>query len=166
MQRQRAAGAEQAKRRHQSASKIQATFRGRQQRKRTINWSNPHILELHERFDRYDDDKRVKDETELGRLFAEIGWDFKPKMIHHLVSLVDDNGSGTIDFTEFLQLLCKHALREHEERKVKLGRSMASVTQFNDVKSALEASISENKDAAQKHRHQCSDTQKCGAVWS
>ena len=68
--------------------------------------SEDEILEIKEAFDIFDDDKSGSiDISELKAAMANLGLDSKNAQVSQMVNDLDADGSGSIDFEEFLNML-------------------------------------------------------------
>jgi len=68
--------------------------------------SEDEILEIKEAFDIFDDDKSGSiDISELKSAMANLGLDSKNAQVSQMVNDLDADGSGSIDFEEFLNML-------------------------------------------------------------
>ncbi|ELT99615.1 hypothetical protein CAPTEDRAFT_148693 [Capitella teleta] len=80
-------------------------------KKQQAEEANPmQIRILKEIFEAFDQDKNgVIDREELAQVFAELGKTYSEKQVQRMIDLVDKDGTGTLDYEEFLQaVLSKH----------------------------------------------------------
>lgn len=68
--------------------------------------SEEEVLEIKEAFDLFDTDETgTIDPSELKQAMISLGFDAKNQLIYQMVSDMDADGSGAIDFDEFLKLM-------------------------------------------------------------
>lgn len=71
--------------------------------------TNEQIAQLHEVFEHFDADHSGSiDVQELGAVFEAMGQTLSPEELKSLMSQVDDDGSGEMEFDEFLLLMCSN----------------------------------------------------------
>ena len=71
--------------------------------------SNEQIKQLHEVFEHFDaDHSGAIDMDELGNVFRAMGQELSEAELKALIRQVDDDGSGEIEFDEFLLLMCSN----------------------------------------------------------
>merc|ERR1740121_1949534 len=94
-------------------------------------------------FLRFDEDGSGETETlELGEVFRHLGYSVNIDDLHVFVKQVDVNGSGELDFREFLCLMRMH--REKELVKIRdtfdaHKNAITSLLAYKDVVKALDA---------------------------
>lgn len=73
------------------------------------NLSNEQIAHLKEVFDHFDADKSNSiDAEELVNVFASMGQEVTLESMKQMIATVDENGSGDIDFDEFIMMMCSN----------------------------------------------------------
>lgn len=71
--------------------------------------NNDQIAKLKEVFDHFDADKSGSiDADELGNVFKAMGQEMTAEELNSLIAGVDDDGSGQIEFNEFMLLMCSN----------------------------------------------------------
>lgn len=86
-----------------------AVLKGKIRASGSKNLSNDQIAHLKEVFDHFDADKSNSiDADELVNVFASMGQEVTLDSMKQMIATVDDNGSGDIDFEEFIMMMCSN----------------------------------------------------------
>ncbi|OMJ84599.1 hypothetical protein SteCoe_14273 [Stentor coeruleus] len=83
-------------------------------------FSNHDILELKEAFDLFDSDKSGSIEpSELKSVIEDFGFDAKNSAIFQMISDLDTDGSGKIEFNEFLDMISGNTADENSMEEIR-----------------------------------------------
>lgn len=78
--------------------------------------SEDQIAVTKEVFDQFDDEDGYLSVQKLGDVMKSLGYNMKKTQLKELMDQVDQDGSGTVDFEEFLPLVA-HELKKKEDEK-------------------------------------------------
>ncbi|CAF2318351.1 unnamed protein product [Rotaria sp. Silwood2] len=82
--------------------------------------SEDQITEIRDAFNMYDRDRKGEIPTSLlGTVMKNLGHNLKPDQLAECVDAVDGDGSGTVDFDEFLALVAKITKEAEDERELR-----------------------------------------------
>lgn len=80
-----------------------------------FNLTDDQILDFKDAFKKFDEDGSGEISTEeLGTVMRMLGHDLKQYQLEDCIAFVDADGSGSVDFSEFLELM-KMKTKEHQE---------------------------------------------------
>mmetsp|Transcript_24990 Transcript_24990/g.54334 ORF Transcript_24990/g.54334 Transcript_24990/m.54334 type:complete len:169 (-) Transcript_24990:2428-2934(-) len=78
------------------------------------------LAQFKEAFELFDADKSgCIDEKELRACMRAVGFDVSKQEVQRMIASVDDDGSGTIEFPEFMKLMCQQQERKDPKEDVK-----------------------------------------------
>lgn len=80
-----------------------------------FNLTDDQILDFKDAFKKFDEDGSGEISTEeLGTVMRMLGHELKQYQLEDCIAFVDADGSGSVDFSEFLELM-KMKTKEHQE---------------------------------------------------
>merc|ERR1719356_1245882 len=113
--------------------------------RRHPNLSDEDLQEFREIFNLVDSDKGGSIGTEeLSRLMDTLGIRTTPEELKLMVSEIDDNGNGEIDFDEFVQVMCRKVNADYTSEEVKKafrvfsGNAPEGTIRVKDLEKALQ----------------------------
>jgi len=78
------------------------------------------VAEIRDAFNNYDREKKGEIPTAiLGTVMKNLGHNLKPDQLADCIDAVDGDGSGTVDFDEFLALMAKKTKEADDERELR-----------------------------------------------
>jgi calmodulin len=78
------------------------------------------VAEIRDAFTMYDKEKKGEIPTSLlGPVMKNLGHNLKPDQLAECIDAVDGDGSGTVDFDEFLALMAKKTKEAEDERELR-----------------------------------------------
>jgi len=82
--------------------------------------SDDQVSEIRDAFNMYDREKKGEIPTSiLGTVMKNLGHNLKPDQLAECIDAVDGDGSGTVDFDEFLALMAKKTREAEDERELR-----------------------------------------------
>merc|ERR1711939_542542 len=94
-------------------------------KKKEVQVSDKDLEEYREAFELFDTDKSgMIDAMELGFCMRALGFDPTPEEIKGMLDKTDQDGNGTVEFTEFVDLLSGRMDRRDPEEEMKDGFAM------------------------------------------
>ncbi|CAM4858948.1 unnamed protein product [Rotaria socialis] len=82
--------------------------------------SEEQIAEIRDGFNMYDKERKGEIPTSiLGTVMKNLGHNLKPDQLADCIDAVDGDGSGTVDFEEFLALMSKKTKEAEDERELR-----------------------------------------------
>mmetsp|Transcript_31721 Transcript_31721/g.80120 ORF Transcript_31721/g.80120 Transcript_31721/m.80120 type:complete len:159 (-) Transcript_31721:191-667(-) len=113
--------------------------------KKQHNLSDEDLQEFREIFNLVDADKGGSIGTEeLARLMETLGIRTTPEELKLMVSEIDENGNGEIDFDEFVQVMCRKVNTDYSADEVRkafkvfAGPAPEGCIRVNDLEKALQ----------------------------
>ncbi|UJR25306.1 hypothetical protein I4U23_006657 [Adineta vaga] len=103
------------------------------------------IAEIRDAFNMYDRDQKGEIPTTLlGTVMKNLGHNLKPDQLQECIDAVDGDGSGTVDFDEFLALMVKKAKEAEDERELRevfrvFDKNGGGIIDVADLKMIFEA---------------------------
>ncbi|CAF5216380.1 unnamed protein product, partial [Rotaria magnacalcarata] len=78
------------------------------------------VAEIRDAFNMYDKERKGEIPTSiLGTVMKNLGHNLKPDQLAECIDAVDGDGSGTVDFDEFLALMQKKTKEAEDERELR-----------------------------------------------
>ncbi|CAF0862845.1 unnamed protein product [Rotaria sordida] len=78
------------------------------------------VSEIRDAFTMYDKERKGEIPTSiLGTVMKNLGHNLKPDQLAECIDAVDGDGSGTVDFDEFLALMAKKTKEAEDERELR-----------------------------------------------
>ncbi|CAF0873894.1 unnamed protein product [Didymodactylos carnosus] len=116
--------------------------------------SEEQISEIRDAFNMYDREKKGEISTSiLGTVMKNLGHNLKPDQLAECIEAVDGDGSGTVDFDEFLALMAKKTKEAEDERELrevfrvfdKNSRGVIDVADLKLIFKALDPDMAEDE---------------------
>ncbi|CAF3390894.1 unnamed protein product [Rotaria sp. Silwood1] len=116
--------------------------------------SEEQVSEIRDAFNMYDKDRKGEISTSLlGTVMKNLGHNLKPDQLAECIDAVDGDGSGTVDFDEFLALMAKKTKEAEDERELrevfrvfdKNSRGVIDVTDLKMIFKALDPDMPDDE---------------------